>query len=92
MINFNDDDSQIRKTLTQNQDYVSFVSKNNHLGYIFIDVENGHIVLFHNINDTFDAYILPSELYYFRDNIDDIRRIANAIQKFATDDYRKNNP
>ena len=53
---------------------------------------NGHIMLFHNPNDTFAAYLLADELYYYRNNIDDIRRIANLIENFATVDYRSNNP
>ena len=29
---------------------------------------------------------------YYRDNIDDIKRIANLMENFATEEYRKNNP
>ena len=49
-------------------------------------------MLFHNLNDTFAAYLLADELYYYRNNIDDIRRIANLLENFATEDYRRNNP
>ena len=92
MINFNFNDQQVKADLVHNQDYINLVKNNATIGHIQIQVGNGHIMLFHNFNDTFAAYILADELYYYRNNIDDIRRIANLIENFATVDYRSNNP
>ena len=82
----------IKAYLDHNQEYINLVKKNSTIGHIQIQVGNGHIMLFHNSNDTFAAYLLADELYYYRNNIDDIRRIANLIENFATVDYRSNNP
>lgn len=92
MIDFSYNDQQVKTALDQNQDYINLVKNNATIGHIQIQVGNGHIILFHNINDTFVAYLLADELYYYRDNIDDIRRIANLMENFATEEYRKNNP
>lgn len=93
MIDFSYNDQQVKAALDQNQDYINLVRKNAIIGHIQIQVGNGHIILFHkNNNDTFVAYLIADELYYYRDNIDDIRRIANLMENFATEDYRKNNP
>lgn len=92
MINFNDNENTVRTALNNNAEYVSFVSTGNPVGRIFIRVGNGHIVLFHNNDDTFVSYLLPDELYFYHNNIDDIRRIASWIQTFAMADYHRNNP
>lgn len=88
MIKFTDDDSAVRTALNQNNEYIQFVKPGNPRGYILIQVENGNIILFHNNDDKFSSFLLPDELYYYRNNIDDIRRIANAIQNFANLDYQ----
>ena len=90
MIKFTDNDAAIRLALDSNPEYVQFVQPGNPRGYIFIPVENGSVVLFHNIDDKFSSFLLPDELYYYRNNIDDIKRIANAIQNFANLDYATN--
>ena len=90
MIKFSDDDAAVRKALDQNTEYLQFVKPGNPQGYIFVQVGEGHIVLLHNIDDKFSSFLLPDELYYYRDNIDDIRRIANTIHNFANLDYSKN--
>lgn len=87
MIRFTDNDAAIRAALDSNQEYVQFVQPGNPRGYILIQVENGSVVLFHNIDDKFSTFLLPDELYYYRNHIDDIKRIANAIQNFANLDY-----
>lgn len=78
MIRFRDNDTAIRASLDANVEYKSFVQPGNPKGYIFILVENGHVVLFHNTDDRFSSFLLPDELYYYRNNIDDIRRVAGA--------------
>lgn len=90
MIKFTDNDAAVRAALSNNPEYVQFVQPGNPRGYIFIQVENGHVVLFHNIDDKFSSFLLPDELYYYRNNIDDIKRIANTIQNFANLDYQAN--
>ena len=90
MINFTDDEITIKATLDSNADYRQFVQPSCARGYIFIQVGNGHVVLWHNYDDVFTSYLLPDELYYYRNNIDDIRRIANLIQNKATLDYQAN--
>lgn len=90
MIRFTDDDAALRKALNQNNEYLQFVKHGNTNGYIFIQIENCHVVLFHNNDDVFASFLLPDELYYFHNNIDDIHRIANSIQNFATLDYQAN--
>ena len=92
MIDFSYNDQQVKSALDQSQEYINLVKNNATIDHIQIQVGNGHIILFHNINDTFVAYLLADELYYYRNNIDDIRRIANLMENFATEDYRKNNP
>lgn len=92
MIDFSYNDQQVKAALDQNQDYINLVRKNAIIGHIQIQVGNGHIILFRYNNDTFVAYLLADELYYYRNNIDVIRRIANLMENFATEDYRKNNP
>lgn len=88
MIRFTDNDAAVRAALDANAEYLKFIQPTSPLGYIFIQVENGHVVLFHNVDDKFSAFLLPDELYYYRNNIDDIRRIANTIQNFANLDYK----
>jgi len=88
MIRFTDNDDAVRAALDANAEYKNFIQPTSSLGYIFIQVENGHVVLFHNVDDKFSAFLLPDELYYYRNNIDDIRRIANTIQNFANLDYK----
>lgn len=90
MIKFTDNDAAIRAALDANAEYKDFVKTGNPKGYIFIQVENGHILLWHNTDDRFSSFLLPDELYYYRNNIDDIRRIANSIQNFANLDYLAN--
>ena len=90
MIKFTDNDAAIRAALDNNPEYVQFVQPGNTRGYIFIQVDNGHVVLFHNVDDKFSTFLLPDELYYYRNNIDDIKRIANSIQNFANLDYATN--
>lgn len=90
MIKFSDNDAAVRDALNQNSEYRQFVQLGSPKGYIFIQVENGNVVLFHNNDDKFSSFLLPDELYYYRDNIDDIRRIANTIQNFANSDYNRN--
>ena len=92
MINFNFNDQQVKADLDHNQEYINLVKKNSTIGHIQIQVGNGHILLFHNFNDTFAAYILAGELDYYKNNNDDIKRITNSIENFATEDYRRNNP
>ena len=92
MIDFSFNDQQIKAYLDHNQEYMNLVKNNSTIGYIQIQVGSGHIMLFHNLNDTFAAYILAGELDYYKNNNDDIRRIANLIENFATEDYRRNNP
>ena len=92
MIDLSFNDQQVKADLVHNQDYINLVKNNATIGHIQIQVCNGHIMLFHNLNDTFAAYLLADELYYYRNNIDDIRRIANLLENFATEDYRRNNP
>lgn len=92
MINFSFNAQQVKSALDQNQDYINLVKNSATIGHIQIQVGDGHIILFHNNNDTFVAYLLADELYYYRDNIDNIRRIANLMENFATEDYRRNNP
>lgn len=88
MIKFTDNDDALRAALNGNQEYLDLVKPGCPKGYIFIQVEEGHVVLFHNVDDKFSAFLLPDELYYYRNNIDDIRRIANTIQNMANVDYR----
>ena len=88
MIQFTDDDAAVRTALDANTEYMNFVQPNNSNGYIFIQVENAHIVLFHNNDDSFSSFLLPDELACFYNNIDDISRIAKTIQEFAKIDYR----
>lgn len=90
MIKFTDNDAAIRAALDASAEYKDFVQTGNPKGYIFIPVDSGHIVLFHNIDDKFTSFLLPDELYYYRYSIDDIRRIANSIQNFANLDYQAN--
>ena len=90
MIDFSFNDQQIKAYLDHNQEYINLVKNNSTIGHIQIQVGSGHIMLFHNLNDTFATYILADELYYYRNNIDDIRRIANIIENLATVDYRSN--
>lgn len=90
MIKFTDNDAAIRAALDANAEYKDFVKPGNPRGYILIQVENGHVVLFHNTDDKFSAFLLPDELYYYRSNINDIGRIANSIQNFANLDYQAN--
>lgn len=90
MITFSDDDAAVRAALNQNNEYVEFVKPGNPKGCLFIHVEDGHVVLFRNNDDTFSSFLLPDELYYYRNNIDDIRRIANTIHNFANQDYQAN--
>lgn len=90
MIYFSDDDTAVRTALNQNNEYVQFVKPGTPRGYILIQVEDGHVALFHNIDDTFSSFLLPDELYHYRNNIDDIRRIANTIHNFANLDYQAN--
>ena len=92
MIDLSFNDQQVKADLVHNQDYINLVKNNKTIGHIQIQVGSGHIMLFHNLNDTFATYILADELYYYRNNIDDIRRIANLLENFATEDYRRNNP
>lgn len=86
MIDFSYNDQQVKAALDQNQEYINLVKNSATIGQIQIQVGGGHIILFHNINNTFVAYLLPNELYYYRNNIGDIRRIANLIENFATED------
>lgn len=90
MIRFTDNDATVRAALNQNDEYMKFVKSGNPNGKIFIQVEDGHVVLFRNNDDTFSSFLLPDELYYYRNNIDDIRRIANTIHNFANIDYQTN--
>lgn len=90
MIKFTDNDAAIRAALDASTEYKAFVKPGNPNGYIFIQVGNGHIVLFHNTDDKFTSFLLPDELYYYRNNVDDVRRIANLIQNFANLDYKTN--
>lgn len=90
MIHFSDNDAAVRAALDANAEYKDFVLPGNPKGYIFIQVGNGHIVLFHNTDDKFTSFLLPDELYYYCNNIDDIRRIANSIQNFANLEYQAN--
>lgn len=90
MIRFTDNDAAIRVALSGNPEYMRFVQSGCPDGYIFIQVGDGHVVLYHNNDDVFTSYLLPDELFYYRNNLDDIRRIANSIQNFATQDYRTN--
>ena len=92
MIKFNFNDQQVKADLDHNQEYINLVKKNSTIGHIQIQVGNGHIMLFHNLNDTFATYLLAGELDYYRNNNDDIKRITNSIENFATEDYRRNNP
>ena len=80
--------AKLRKLRT-NPEFTEFVNSNCSNGYIMIQVGNGSVVLFHNIDDTFSSFLLPDELYYYRDNIDDIKRIANTIQNCAIAENRK---
>lgn len=91
MIKYTDDAAAVKAALNQNSEYVQFVKPGNPWGYIFIQVEKGHVVLFHNVDDKFTSFLLPDELYYYLNNIDDIKRIANDIQHFANIDYQSNN-
>lgn len=90
MIYFTDNDAAVRAALDANAEYKNFVHSGNPAGYIFIQVENGHVLLFHNVDDKFSVFLLPDENYYYRNNIDDIKRIANTIQNFANLDYQTN--
>ena len=90
MIHFKDNDDAVIAALDTNAEYKDFIQPGNPRGYIFIQVENGHVVLFHNIDDKFTTFLLPDELYYYRNNIDDIKRIANIIQNIANLDYQAN--
>lgn len=87
MIKFIDNDAAVRASLDENIEYKDFIQPGNPKGYILIQVEKAHVVLFHNNDNTFSSFLLPDELYYFRNNIDDIKRIANSIQIFANQDY-----
>lgn len=90
MIKFSDNDAAIRTALSNNPEYIQFVQPGNSRGYILIQVENGSVVLFHDVDDKFSSFLLPDELYYYRNNIDNIKRIANSIQNFANLDYETN--
>lgn len=91
MIRFTDKDDDVRIALNDSPEYVKFVQTGSPKGYILIQVENGSVVLYHNIDDTFSSFLLPDELYYYRNNLDDIRRIANSIQYYANQDYNNLN-
>lgn len=90
MIKFTDADAAIRTALNANDEYCQFVQPGCAKGYIIIQVDNGHIVLYHNVNDSFSAYLLPGELQSYPNNIHDMCRIANTIQAYATSDYQAN--
>ena len=92
MIDLSFNDQQVKADLVHNQDYINLVKNNATIGHIQNQVGSGHIMLFHNLNDIFTAYLLADELLYYPQNIDDIRRIANLLENFATEDYRRNNP
>ena len=88
MIKFTDNDAAVKAALTNNPEYMKFMQPGNPKWYIFIPVENGSVVLFHNIDDKFSSFLLPDELPYYSCHIDDIRRLANTIQNFANLDYQ----
>ena len=90
MIKFTDADTAIRTALNANDEYCQFVQPGCAKGYIIIQVDNGHIVLYHNIDDSFTAYLLPGELYSYCNNINDMCRIAITIQIYAKSDYQAN--
>ena len=50
-----------------------------------------HIVLFHNLDDTFDTYLLPNEIGVSYKKADDIKRICHTIKQCATCDYKTKN-
>lgn len=88
MILFTDNDDAVRAALDANAEYKKFIQLGNPSGYIFIQVEIGHVVLFHNNDNRFSTFLLPDELFYYKNNIDDIRRIANTIQNYANLDFK----
>lgn len=88
MIKFTDNDVAIQNALNSDSEYQDFVKNGCARGYILIQVENGSVVLFHNIDDTFSSFLLPDEIWYYANHIDDIRRIANTIQNKANTDYK----
>lgn len=90
MIKFTDDAAAIRAALNANGEYSQFVQPGCAKGYILIQVGNGHIVLYHNIDDCFSAYLLPGEVYSYLNNINEMCQIANTIQTYATSDYQAN--
>lgn len=89
MIRFTDDDSTVCSKLSSNPEYTEFVKTNCPNGYTLISVGNGSVVLFHNIDDTFSTFLIPEELYNYRDNINDMARIANTIQNHANIEFGK---
>lgn len=89
MIHFTDDDNTICSKLRSNLEYIEFVKSNCPKGYILISVGIGSVVLFHNIDDTFSTFLIPEELYHYRDNINDMVRIANTIQNHANIEFGK---
>ena len=90
MINLWDDDAAIRTALNSNAEYREFVQPNCTKGYMLIQVGNGYIVLYHNIDNVFTSYLLPEEMHNYSSNINDICRIAITIQTYATSDYQAN--
>lgn len=89
MIRFNSNEEEVRNELSNNAEFAEFVRSGNVNGRILIQVDNVHVVLFHNVDDTFSSYLFPEELPALYDNIDNIRRITYIIQKMAIDCYKK---
>lgn len=89
MIRFNSNDEEVRNELSNNAEFAGFVRSGNVNGRILIQVDNVHVVLFHNVDDTFSSYLFPEELPALYDNIANIRKIAYIIQEMATDCYKK---
>lgn len=90
MIKYTYNDEAIRTALNQNEEYAQFVQPGSSFGYIFIQVEDAHVVVYHNNNDTFSSFLLPNELCIYHNNVNDIKRIANIIERFAKLDYQTN--
>lgn len=89
MINLSDNANAVRLALNRNDKYRCFIKPNNVNGKLPIQVGDGYVMLFHNLDDTFDVRLMQPNITIFQNNSNDISRISGLIERFAFEDYRK---
>ena len=89
MINLSDNASAVRLSLNRNDKYHCFIKSNNVNGKLPIQVDDEYVMLFHNLDDTFDVRLMQPNITIFQNNCNDISRISSLIERFAFEDYRK---